>query len=600
MSDHKFILEQIWSGAYSLSPQRKGKSFIWNILSKILKEDGSTVEGFVYCRSCRKVLKYCRNQTSNLNRHKCCQTLKQPNLRPVSTPDKKETLNVLSKWVIEDCRPFSSVSGSRFKEIVKHFIKIGATYGECVDVDDMLPDATTISRKCQKEAEECKANISKELKEVVCSGGVSITTDLWTDNYVKRTFLGATLHYQKEYQTVDIILGIKSMDFQRSTSTNVLQKLTSLLKEFDIDNMERIKFVTDRGTNIVKALENNIRLNCSCHLFANVLKKSFDETIDLADLITACKKIVKYFKKANMQHKLNTSLKNPCDTRWNSNYTMCKSVLDNWIEVNNILKEANEHQRLQHIDLNTLTVLVDLCKNFDIVFKELQTCSSASLCFVLPSIYKVKTLCQPNSTDISSISLLKTNIYRNVKEIWENNLSIWHKVAFFLYPPAVNLQLGLNEIKEFCISEIEKLPNNTAAPTSLLSNSDSPATSSSTLSNIDSPVQKNIFFFSNLLQRSTDDEQSAFNELEKYCNENVFITEDFEVMRWWQNTEKSYPLLSKFALQVHSIPASSAAAERAFSLAGNIITEKRNRLAPKAVDSIVFLHSLYKNKHTYN
>lgn len=531
MSDVTFILDKILSGVYSLSPRRKGKSFIWNILSQVLKEDGSIVEDFVYCRSCRKILKCVGNQTSNLSRHKCCQALKQPNtLKPVSTPDKTEALSVLSKWVVEDCRPFSSVSGSGFKEMVKFFIKIGATYGECVDVDDMLPDATTIARKCQKEADEKRAEISQELNKIVSSGGVSITMDLWTDNYVKRTFLGVTLHFLKEYQMVDIILGLKSMDFQRSTFTNVLQKLQSLLNEFEIHNMESIKFVTDRGKNIVKALENNTRLNCSCHLFANVLDKSFEETNELANVITACKKIVKYFKKANLQHKLNTSLKNPCQTRWNSNYTMCKSVLDNWIEVNTILNEANEHQRLQHININTLNVIVELCKNFEIVFKELQTCSSASLCFVLPSIHKVKTLCKPNITDMPSISVLKGNINRNVREIWENNLSIWHKVAFFLYPPALNLQLeDLNEIKDFCILEIEKLSNNTAAPTSLPSNSDSPATSS--LSNIDSPIHKNMFFFENLLQQSTNIQQSPFNEVEKYCTENVIITEDFEVAK---------------------------------------------------------------------
>lgn len=59
---------------------------------------------------------------------------------------------------------------------------------------------------------------------------------------------------------VDIILGLKSMDFQRSTAANVLQKLKTLLSEFEIHNMENIKFVTDQGANIVKEIRKKYAL----------------------------------------------------------------------------------------------------------------------------------------------------------------------------------------------------------------------------------------------------------------------------------------------------------------------------------------------------
>lgn len=204
--------------------------------------------------------------------------------------------------------------------------------------------------------------------------------------------------------------------------------------------------------------------------------------------------------------------------------------------MNSILNEAEEHHRLQHVNINTLNVIVELCKNFEIILKELQTCRSASLCFVLPSIHKVKSLCEPNISVITAILVLKDNINRNVREIWRKNLSIWHKVAFFLYSPAISLQLeDLNEIKEFCILQIEKLDNNIAVFTSSVSlnsnllpvqsNSGGMATSSSS-PNIDSPIHKNKFFFSNLLQKSTNDHETPFMGVEKYCTEKVIITED--------------------------------------------------------------------------
>lgn len=42
--------------------------------------------------------------------------------------------------------PFSAVAGSGFIQMVK----FGATYGDSVDVDDLLPHPTTLSRNAQK------------------------------------------------------------------------------------------------------------------------------------------------------------------------------------------------------------------------------------------------------------------------------------------------------------------------------------------------------------------------------------------------------------------------------------------------------------------
>jgi len=48
--------------------------------------------------------------------------------------------------------------------------------------------------------------------------------------------------------------------------------------------------------------------------------------------------------------------------------------------------------------------------------------------------------------------------------------------------------------------------------------------------------------------------------------------------------------LAVLARKILSVPASSAASERAFSAAGQTITERRTSLKPDTVDSILFLH----------
>nr|AAD03082.1 putative transposase [Bactrocera tryoni] len=607
---------KIANGSYSLSGKRKGRSFVWNILSEILKPDGTLLEGFVYCRTCLKVLKYYNGQTSNLIRHPCCRNIKtSQELRTVTVEDKNEAVKKFTSWVVEDCRPFSVVQGSGFIKLVKFFIKIGASYGEHVDVEDLLPSATTISRNVQKCANEKKEELKEEINNIVSSGGASATIDMWTDNYVKRNFLGVTFHYQKDLKFFDLVLGMKSMNYESSSGDNVLNKLSSMFKEYGVQNMSQIKFITDRGSNMVKALKQNIRLNCSSHLFSNVLDKSFEETEELTDVLASCKKIVKYFKKANLQHLLPTSLKSQCPTRWNSNYGMIKSIIDNWFEINNIMTDNEQSQRLLHVNVSILKVLVSMCKDFETVFNKLQLCSSPSLCYVLPSILKIKNICEFNNSDIAAISVLKENIRKKIEEIWVVNLSIWHKVATFLYPPAINMQPNdLDDIKNFCISQIQN--NAISAPTSATSagnDSLSPTAISPTLtthfsfnesnqidqshsSSLCSKTGGDTFFFTYLVKRTTPQAtEKPEDEVERYSREEVEMTENFNLMEWWQSNQSKYPHLSKFALQIHAIPASSAAAERSFSLAGNLITEKRNRIAPGSVDSLLFLNTYYKN-----
>lgn len=52
-----------------------------------------------------------------------------------------------------------------------------------------------------------------------------------------------------------------------------------------------------------------------------------------------------------------------------------------------------------------------------------------------------------------------------------------------------------------------------------------------------------------------------------------------------------FPKFVLLARNVLFIPATSACSERAFSAAGDTVSEHRTRLNPKTIDSILFVHS---------
>ena len=59
------------------------------------------------------------------------------------------------------------------------------------------------------------------------------------------------------------------------------------------------------------------------------------------------------------------------------------------------------------------------------------------------------------------------------------------------------------------------------------------------------------------------------------------------ILLWWKQHEGVLPLLASLVKRIPAILASSAKSERVFSTGGNIVTAKRNRLAPKNVENLI-------------
>ena len=55
---------------------------------------------------------------------------------------------------------------------------------------------------------------------------------------------------------------------------------------------------------------------------------------------------------------------------------------------------------------------------------------------------------------------------------------------------------------------------------------------------------------------------------------------------WWKDNQKHYPRLARKFL---CIPATSVPSERAFSVAGHVVNEKRACLLPENINMLVFL-----------
>ena len=80
--------------------------------------------------------------------------------------------------------------------------------------------------------------------------------------------------------------------------------------------------------------------------------------------------------------------------------------------------------------------------------------------------------------------------------------------------------------------------------------------------------------------------EKARTEVRRYIDKE---TSSESPLQWWNTSYTRYPYLSNLAKKYLAIPATSVPAERAFSIAGHIVNQKRSCLLPENANKLVFL-----------
>lgn len=92
------------------------------------------------------------------------------------------------------------------------------------------------------------------------------------------------------------------------------------------------------------------------------------------------------------------------------------------------------------------------------------------------------------------------------------------------------------------------------------------------------------------LTEHATEKSSAIIELRSYTDE-VMIDRHEDPLDYWQKREPTYRRISKLAKKYLTIPATSVPCERVFSKAGELITDRRNRLSTTHTEQIIFLNA---------
>lgn len=375
---------------------------------------------------------------------------------------------------------------------------------------------------------------------------------------------------------------------------NIKYKVIKTLTDFNCELSSKAIIVTDRGANMVSAFRACNHIFCINHLLNNAVEKSIKETPEIAELCNICSKLVRYFKKSGINSKLQSTLKSFCPTRWNTIFYLLRSVEKNWVDISSILQEKNEMQRINNINLSSIDAVVQVLGSFEEASKKLEGENYSTMHWVYIYIHRLKKVCVNNEDDLDVIKTLKEKLSHYLNEVVLKNITMFHKIALFLFPPTNKLKQFSESDTNIIKAECKTLMRSSAEN---ISGEDDDIPSTSKISSFNSELLTDFVQESAAL--NFDDKIE--HEIRLYENTNVEFHDDFNILQWWNSHKAEFPLLYKVSCKLLATPASSAASERIFSMARNLISEKRSVIGTNSVtvNQIMFLHSNIKKTSIY-
>lgn len=321
-----------------------------------------------------------------------------------------------------------------------------------------------------------------------------------------------------------------------------------------------------------KAFRDFERLDCCPHFINNIVKESCK--IDyIKSTIESCSDLVRYLKISGHNNEFHKTMKSAVPTRFNSVLDMIDSIIDNWQRLNEVLNRENEMNRLQNINLIMIKELSKFLKPFKHWSNYCEQSKSPSLYVVWIAIDSIIKHCAIKETDEHLITLMKVKCLCYIEKKFV--LHKFHRIATFLNPNFKTLKFASSSLFDCTVADVKDMYRDMPD----IETSSNIRTSISSTSTIESEISSYC--------NETFDE----GEVEAYIRLNFAVDLSINPVDWWNQKTKDFPKLSKLAIAIHAIPASSTPSERAFSQSGSVITEKRVSLNPEAVEDILIIRS---------
>ena len=354
--------------------------------------------------------------------------------------------------------------------------------------------------------------------------------------------------------------------------------------------------------------------------FKKLAKATHNSALNIARIRKACSDLNRSETDKD-KHCTFVKIHNPVDTRWNSLLMMFRGVIHLKPALLSIKYDARERVKdsplkglvPEEIDFDLIKKLVPLLTVIESASELLSGDKYPTICHVIPKLYMIRS--RMHSVMTVGTTLAKFAPVRELVELMHEDLTSRFPLdgaqqniyAFgnLLHPNYRHLILSDLKMDKITIDNMVKenqvVEPEVAAPT------EREILDEAVVGDVDEFEDEDSFFrkltqqwsqkptaaASSQASQSLIPQSPLENEIARYVNNaeqgSSELSTDMDVLLWWKDHAKIYPLMSNLAKKYLAVQATSCSSERTFSTGGRTVTNTRTRLATSNVHMIVYV-----------
>ncbi|KAK3924635.1 Transposable element Hobo transposase [Frankliniella fusca] len=458
------------------------------------------------------------------------------------------------------------------------YVELRQKIAESAEAEEMLSkfsEAATAVKKC-RETQNRKVGGRVNLKSL--QKAVSLPKK---SSFMYGDTVSSILIHQKKVVTVLRFLERHDLaDFIADVTDNA-QDLLNILKLLD-------KTGSVAGADLSKLRDGLKVVDGDSELLSSLkgLLAPEQQLCSLLEQIKTCKDVVKFLKTASYSTQLPHMVKQECETRWNSLFTMLDSLMKVFEQVRTLLTAHGEESRLSGIVVSDMEWLVQFLSTFKVQTDKLQGENYPTLPFAVLATRKLQDHCLPVLTDTPLQAILRARVGRAVTRKLKPSMT--QKIATFLWPQYRHLLMLSDAERDEVYATVRQLLAAEAEEQNV----------DGDLSPEGSPKRACIDAGYEEWTAPPDSLTLRMDEVDQYLMTGSPVQSE-KLLEYWKaqfDAPSGLRKLAKLAQRTLGKPATSAPSERVFSAAGFLIQERRTRLAADMVDKTIFLHAYLVQK----
>lgn len=346
-------------------------SDVWNQFFQVYDvENNNDVSNWYVCSLCSKpienlygngtTLKFRRHRTKCLGKSEGSRKIDEYFFTPKRVKLTEDHIDIFNeaavRFVCEDLRPYSSVEGKGFFELIFAAVKLGQTYPNISreEIMQVVPSRTKVKRSVESKLNTVSEMIAKKLQDSIATcGGFGATTDLWTDSFRQKSYMAITIHINllTEHQIVNerLLIMMNEITDESKTKEVVEREIFDCFAQYGLTRDElktNMRLITDRGAQM-KAMSSFHRSNCYAHILNNVVQAICKHPV-VNDMIKDAQSLIVYMKMCGLNFRNKIVLKSYVHTRWNTVYVMLQSIIDSYRSIFHVLEKRQNSGKREH------------------------------------------------------------------------------------------------------------------------------------------------------------------------------------------------------------------------------------------------------------